>query len=222
MTTFLALSGGKDSMACLFLLKDSLAGAIYVDTGYGYPETAAVIDYAETLVPVHRVRVNRDAQQTACGIPADVVPLEWTVLGQHMTHQKPYRIQTSMQCCYDNIAQPLLQKAKALGATHLVYGQRDAETHRATARDGDETDGLIRLHPIESWTTAQVMDFLRQHMEIPAHFRLTHSSLDCYDCTAFRQQSQDRIEWTKTQYPAYYAAYAQKYNAILSAVEAAL
>lgn len=209
-------------MACLFLMQDTLDCAIYVDTGYSYPETQAMIALAETYLPVHRVQVDRDANHRLEGIPADVVPVEWTPAGQSMTTPKPYRIQPSFQCCYDNLAKPLMAKAKALGATHLVMGLRADEAMKATSRDGDVVEGMIRLHPIESWTAPQVLAYLATHMEVPAHFALTHSSLDCYDCPAFHRTSQDRIAWTKDRYPGYYAAYAQKQNAILAAVEASL
>lgn len=222
MKQILALSGGKDSMACLFLMQETLDCAIYVDTGFAYPETQAVIALAETYLPVHRVLVDREANHRLEGIPADVVPVEWTPAGQAMTTPKPYRIQPSFHCCYENLAKPLLAKAKDLGATHLVYGQRNDETMKATARNGDPIDGMIRVHPIESWSASDVLDYLKTKMEVPPHFALTHSSLDCYDCTAFQRTSQDRLAWTKEQHPDLYAAHAIKYNAVLSAVEAAL
>lgn len=218
----LALSGGKDSMACLFLMKEQLDSAIYVDTGYAYPETHAIIEFAERFIPVHRVMSQRDANIALEGIPADVVPVEWTPAGQIVTHKRPYSIQPSLTCCYANIAHPLIEKAKSLGATHIVYGQRDDEPYRSPLRDGMLHEGIVRLHPIERWTNKDVLDFLEKHMEIPEHFMISHSSLDCYDCTAFRVNSQDRLEWTKNKYPDLYAAYSQKYNAVLAALEASL
>jgi phosphoadenosine phosphosulfate reductase len=222
MKHVLALSGGKDSMACLFLMKDQLDCAIYVDTGYAYPETQAVIELAATYLPVLRLHVDREANHRLEGFPSDVVPVEWTPIGQAVTHAKPYRIQSSLQCCLDNIAKPIIAKAQELGATHLVCGLRLEETYKATSRHGDVVEGLVRVHPVEAWTAQQVLDYLATQMDVPAHFFLNHSSLDCYDCTAFHHASQDRLAWTKDRYPHYYAAYAHKHNAILAAVEASL
>lgn len=222
MKKVLALSGGKDSMACLHLMREELHVAIYVDTGFSYPETRDMINYAETLIPVHRVAVDRAKHHRENGLPADVVPVEWTTLGQALTRPKAVLIQPSFQCCFDNLAKPLLDAAKRLGATHIVYGQRNDERARATSRNGDVVNGLIRLHPIEEWTRAQVLDYLATKMDIPAHYALTQTSLDCFDCTCFYEESKDRVAWMKDRYPDYHRAYAEKYNQVLSAIQEAL
>lgn len=218
----LAFSGGKDSMACLHLWRDKLDCAIYVDTGFAYPETHMMVAYAAKMLPLHRVKSDRQGQQAINGLPADVVPVEWTVTGQAMTGKKPVTIQSSLQCCYENLSRPLLDRAKALGVTHLVYGQRNEEPYKAPSRNGDVVEGMVRLHPIEDWTMQQVFDYLATQMTVPDHYRLTRSSLDCYDCPAYQRVSQDLIAWTKARYPEFYAAYAVKNNTVLAAIQEAL
>lgn len=210
----LAFSGGKDSMACLHLLRDELDCAIYVDTGFTYPETRAMVEYARDLIPLHTVYSNRAGQNAAWGIPSDLVPIDWTVAGQAITGEKPARIQSWMQCCWENLSWPLLAKAKALGVTHLYYGQRNQESYKTIRRNGDTVDGMLRLHPIEDWTSEQVLAFLAQHMEVPAHYSLTRSSLDCYDCPAFARVSQDLVAWTHSHYPTFYDAYKQRKDVV--------
>ena len=214
----LAFSGGKDSMACLHLELATLDCAIYIDTGFAYPETKALVEYASALLPVHIIQTDRAGQNEFEGIPADVVPIDWTRLGHITTGRKPALIQSYIGCCYENIAQPLFETAKRLGVTHLVYGQRNDETHKASAVNGDVIGGITRLHPIETWTAKDVLAYLATVMDVPAHYVIGHSSLDCYDCTAFARESSDRVEWMRKKHPALYAGYKTRHDALGNAL----
>lgn len=218
----LAFSGGKDSMACLHLMRDELACAIYVDAGFSYPETARLVEYAGSILPMHIVRSDRAMQNARQGVPSDVIAADWTALGQAMTSVKPVMMQAYMLCYYENIIAPLWAKAREIGATHLVFGQRADESHRSTSADGTEIDGIVRVHPIESWSYEQVMAYLATKMQIPEHYAIKHSSLDCYDCTAFRAESADRIAWTKERYPEMFAAYEVRRVALDGALKQAM
>lgn len=212
-------------MACLHLLMEQKAildCLIYVDTGFTYPETREMVNYVAERKPVHVVLSDRKGQNEKEGLPSDIVPVEWTVFGQSLTSAKPVRIQSSMQCCFENIGKPLLMKAKELGVTHLYYGQKRADAMHSISWDGDIVEGIVRLHPIEDWTDEQVLNYLRIKMTIPAHYQIKHSSLDCYDCTAFVKHSQDRLAWTKDHYPERYAAYAMRQNDVLQSLQEAL
>jgi 3'-phosphoadenosine 5'-phosphosulfate sulfotransferase (PAPS reductase)/FAD synthetase len=222
----LAFSGGKDSMACLHLMLDyewQLGGAIFIDTGKIYPETRAMVEYAARLVPMHIVQINRQEQNEKEGIPSDVVPVNWTRLGQMMTGPKPVTIQSYINCCYSNIAYPLVQKAKELGAHEIVYGQRNDEPTKATSRHGDEIEGMVRIHPIELWSTKEVLEYLETKMEVPPHFKLIqHSSLDCYDCPAYSGETKDLAAFTKRRYPEFHKAYMERKAKVDYAVTEAL
>jgi len=58
--------------------------------------------------------------------------------------------------------------------------------------------------------------------ELPEHFQLEHSSMDCYDCTAYRKHSKDRVKWTQERHPALYADYEAKSNLLNGAILEAL
>lgn len=219
----LAFSGGKDSLACLHLMRDTLDCAIFVDTGKTFPETKEMVRYAETIIPVITVRSDREGQNAREGIPADVVPVNWTRFGQMITGPKPVMVQTYVSCCYENLAAPLLAKAKEIGADEIVYGQRDSDGHRSTSRNGSVVEGMVRLHPIEDWTSRQVLEYLDTKMAVPPHFHfIQHSSLDCYDCPAYAEETKDLVAFTKNRYPDFYNEYLQRSNAVNNAVTEAL
>lgn len=221
----LAFSGGKDSWACLWLNKHRLheLQVIWVNTGKNYPELLKTIDLARAVCPnFHEVRTDRDGQNRQEGIPAEIVPVDWTSVGQAVTQAKPAKIQSYLQCCFENISGPLLAKAQEMGLSELIVGQRDDESHRGKRTDGDAVGGIVYRHPIQGWTSAQVMTFLEGHMAIPEHFRFKHSSLDCYDCTAYREDSRDRIDWMRETHPSLFNEYSVRADQVRLALSEAM
>jgi 3'-phosphoadenosine 5'-phosphosulfate sulfotransferase (PAPS reductase)/FAD synthetase len=218
----LAFSGGKDSLACFYLMRDQLECAIYVDTGFAYPETKRLVDMVGRVLPMHIVKSDRKGQNQINGVPSDVVPIHWTVMGQMVAGPKQVTIQSYLQCCWENISAPLLDTAHKIGVTHLVCGQRNDEPQKSISRSGDVVQGMVRVQPIEEWSRKQVLDYLETKMKVPEHFYLTHSSLDCYDCTAFERESLDRLKWTIEKHPEFYMAYAERRLAIDQALKESL
>lgn len=225
MKIALAFSGGKDSWACLWLHEAELRDitVVWVNTGKNFPELLETIDRARAMCPnFHEVRVDRDAQNAERGLPSDIVPVNWTRDGQLHTGLKDITIQPYLECCVSNIGLPLHQTVKAMGFTHLLRGQRNDESHVSTARDGDVVDGLTYIQPIENWTESKVMAYLRTKMDIPEHFALEHSSMDCFDCTAYRAESRDRVAFMHRRHPGLFDQYAQRMSAVNRAVASAL
>lgn len=222
----LAFSGGKDSWACLWLNRERLADitVFWVDTGYNFPELLATVGQARALCPNFvRVPADRRGQNDINGLPADVVPIQWTRIGQRISGPKPVTIQPYLTCCFENIARPLHQAALAHGITHLIRGQRDDESHKSPSRDGAVVDGGITyLHPVEGWSADQVLQFVGQHMALPEHFGLKHSSMDCYDCTAFASETADRVAFTRERHPDLYAQYRVRKDQINAALREAM
>lgn len=210
-------------MACLHLQRDSLDCAIYVDTGFAYPETKALVEYAATLLRVlHIVHSGRQQQNEREGVPSDVVPIDWTSLGQALSGRKPVKIQSYLGCCYENVSAPIMHKAQELGVTELISGERRAESRKATSLDGQLVSGIKRLHPIYEWSEKEVLDYLATKMDVPAHYAIKHSSLDCYDCTAYRKDSADRVEWMQKAHPVFFASYEARKNTLDQALREAL
>ena len=225
MKTALWFSGGKDSLACLLLHRDRLDEIVvlWANTGKNYPEVLEFVERIRAMCPHWvEVKTDRDGQWASNGYPADVVPIDYTVTGQLFTGEKPVKIQSYLQCCYENIGGALWAKTLELGFSEVIRGQRADESHRSTAKDGDQQNGVTFRHPIEDWTKPQVMRFIEKEFgELPEHFSLDHSSMDCYDCTAFTEHTLDRAAYTKAKHPKLYAEYRIGLSAVLTAIKQA-
>ena len=221
MKTALAFSGGKDSWACLWMNKARLheITVIWINTGKNYPEMLATIDKAKALCPNFvEVLVDRDGQNAYNGLPSDVVPINWTRHGQEITSKKPVMVQSYIQCCAENIGMNLQEYCKIHGITHLIRGQRNDENHKSSARHGSIIEGIVYEQPIENWTSQQVLDYVATFMDLPNHFKFKHSSMDCFDCTAFTRESKDRIEYTKKHHPDLHKIYDERKQLLQSAL----
>jgi len=219
MKKALAFSGGKDSLACWLLCRQDDPIVIWVNTGKTYPETLGVVDLVRSQTDKFvEVKTDQAAQNAEHGLPSEIVPIDFTADGMRITGPREIRVQSYLQCCWQNISGPLHETAKRLGVTHLVRGQRLDEAHKSEARDTVVVDGLTFLQPIEHWTRQDVLTFIGRHMEIPEHFALDHSSMDCYDCTAFLGQSIDRAEWSRVRWPELHSAHIARLEQVARAV----
>jgi phosphoadenosine phosphosulfate reductase len=221
----LAFSGGKDSLACLLLHKEQLKNitVLWVNTGKTYPETLKLVEYAKSIAPNFiEVIVDREGQNNHCGIPADVVPINWTLAGQQINGKKSVTLQSYLQCCFDNISTPLMNAAKHYGITHLIRGQRNDEEFKAPSRNGDVVDGITYFHPLENWTKEEVLDFIARHMELPKHFNLGHTSLDCFDCTAYQKDTKDVSLYREKNHPELHKQFLARKEQLDSVLREAL
>ena len=217
----LAFSGGKDSLACWYLYRRLDPLVIWVNTGKAYPETLAVVSrIRKESAKFIEVITDQEGQTRREGLPSDIVPIDCTSLGMQMGTTGRVKVQSYIGCCYENISRPLLDAAKAAGVTRLAYGQRDDDALKSTATDGQMIEGVRRLHPIRDWSAQDVLDYLRREMrELPPHFVLEHSSMDCYDCTAYLAHSADRAEWARVHTPELHSQWLEKMRQLRSAVE---
>lgn len=224
-TTGLAFSGGKDSWACLLLNRDRLNDiqVIWVNTGKNFPETIGSVRKAKELCPNFvTLTVDRDGQNAYHGLPSDIVPVKWTREGQTCCGDKDVLVQSFLHCCYENLTYPMMHYCREHGIQELIIGQRNDEQYKSPSKNGDMAFGIKRLHPIEDWTKEQVLQYLSDHMEVPQHFNLEHSSMDCYDCTAYRTGTRDISAYRKIHWPELDQKYMDRKDQLDKALKEAL
>jgi 3'-phosphoadenosine 5'-phosphosulfate sulfotransferase (PAPS reductase)/FAD synthetase len=217
----LAFSGGKDSWACLWLHESMLDDitVIWVNTGKNIPEVLHQVDKARAMCPNFiEVGTSQEQQTRQRGLPSDLVPVAFTDIGQAVAGEKPFRVQSYLDCCWNNISRPLLEAAQQLGITHLILGQRHADAHKGARTSGQLVGGVHYLHPIEDWSDQQVMSYLAGRMVLPEHFNLKHTSVDCYDCTAYRRDSVDKHAFIAARHPDLHAQYLKRKELLDSAI----
>lgn len=182
------LSGGRDSIACLYLMRpfwDRLT-VYWCNTGAAFPETVALVDQVRAMVP-HFVEILGDQPGTVAryGIPSDIVPASHTPIGI-MASGGGQLIQDRYSCCANVIMVPLHARMVQDGITLVVRGQKNADSLKAPIRSGAVDLGIEYLFPIEDWTARQVMDYLRaEGAPIPRFYEMLDGAPDCMTCSAY-------------------------------------
>lgn len=185
----LQLSGGRDSIACLYLLRPWLdrITVYWCNTGAAFPETIALMEKVRAMAPRF---VEIDGRQpdviAQFGLPSDIVPATHTPLGLMAEGEMRQLIQDRYSCCANAIMLPLHQRMVADGVTLVIRGQKNADKLKATIRSGAVDLGIEYLFPIEHWSARQVMDYLRaEGAPIPRFYEVMDSAPDCMTCSAY-------------------------------------
>lgn len=194
----LQFSGGKDSLACLWLARpqwDRIT-VMWVNTGAAYPDTVAFMREIRAMVP-HFMEVRSDQPDylRTVGWPVDVLPLRHSELGRAYQGPSGLNLVAYFACCRHNIWAPLAKAVEALGANVVIRGQKASDKRKGPYRSGYEENGVRYLLPIEGWSDEGVMAYLeREGAPIPAYYRRGEgSSHDCWDCTAYVDENVQRI-----------------------------
>lgn len=219
----LKYSGGKDSAACLELLRPIIdrVTVFWMNTGACYEGYRDYIMSVAATVP-HFVEVTSDQPSYIrnVGIPSDIVPVNNTpLLAECMPEGQP-RIVAWSSCCNTNIWQPLQRACLESGATAIVTGQRNDDMRKSPMRDGQVLDGIQYLFPLQDWSQEDVFEYLRQrNIKIPESYEGSETSPDCWDCSAFMDERVREIRTMKLLYPEKWAVVQPRLQAIKTASE---
>lgn len=187
----LQLSGGCDSIACLYLMRpywDRLV-VYWCDTGAAYPETIELVAKVHDMVPNFAVIPGRQpAVVSEYGMPTDILPASATPMGIAGSGEGT-PMQDRYSCCLRSLMLPMHERMVKDGITLIIRGQKNADRLKSTVRSGEVHDGIEYFFPIEDWSTKQVMDYLNaEGAPIPRFYEMLNSAPDCMTCTAYWEE----------------------------------
>jgi 3'-phosphoadenosine 5'-phosphosulfate sulfotransferase (PAPS reductase)/FAD synthetase len=205
VSTVLHFSGGKDSLACLYLLEPRWHEIIvaWVNTGAAFPETLALMERVRALVPDFR-EIKSEQTIEREGYPVDVLPVAATPLGYLLSGNEGRRFQSRYACCQAALWVPLMRAMKEWGATVVIRGQKRVDRRRAPITSGAFADGIEYQFPLEDWSDADVFRYLAERgIELPANYAAgMGTGLDCWNCTAYLDENAGRLEYMREHHRA--------------------
>lgn len=217
----LQFSGGKDSMACLFLLRGFLdrMTVYWVNTGDPIPETLAVMEECKKFIPrfceVHGDVVN---WRNKNGFPSDLVPTNNSPIGVVIGFGEE-KISDRFDCCGKNLMMPLYDKMQADGVTCVIRGQKLVDMPKVPMVSGTVLDGVEFYYPIEQWTHEEVLSYLKDvKAPIPDYYNYGDHGADCLHCTAW--WSHNPFRFIKERHPKAHAEVTRRKAIIRKAIEA--
>lgn len=147
---------------------------LFLDTGYHFPETLA---FRDRLAREWNLNIR---SLSAVGGGADPASQ-----GPELYLRDPDL------CCHINKVEPMRQAAGEYDA--LISGiRRDQTRTRADAAVIEERQGVLRIHPILSWSERDVWTYIHKH-DLPHHplFEQGYTSVGCAPCTRPVQIGED-------------------------------
>lgn len=204
-------SGGKDSLAVLYLLRDRLKDATvyFGDTGMVYPHVVHFVhttcDLLGAKLKVVKPPVPISEVHRELGLPSDIVPVECSAEMQpYLKTPAAIRIQSALSCCKRMLWDPLDAAIRADGVTTVVRGSKKADGHVGVPDGFVDEHGITYSSPIWDWTDDDVFAYLKEvGASLPAHYAEVNNSFDCFGCTAFLTHpgARERLAWTREHYP---------------------
>ena len=219
----LAFSGGKDSLATLYLLRPfwPRLTVYWTNPGNPFPETVRQMAELAKLVPNFREVAGRQAEVIAAnGWPSDVVPQRHTVDGNLVFGKTEFIVQTRLDCCFRSLMAPMYQAMLDDGVTLCIRGKRREEKDRTGLENGYVSEEGVELcFPIMEWSNGDVVRYLEaEGVPLPDSYSYAGHSLDCMDCTAWWGEGMSK--YLEARHPQAFVEYKRRIGLIKQAVAA--
>lgn len=208
----LQFSGGKDSLALLYLFKEHLGRitVLHCDTSDLLPEVQALVEAVERTAP-RFVRVTSDAAKwiSAHGIPSDLVPIRNHPGAANIYRGAAQAIVPLTDCCAANRWQPIERAIVDLNPALIIHGQRRSDLFAwdDARMNGVAAGGWKTWAPIAEWSDADVMAYLRERGApiLPWYSHRAHAP-ECATCPASWHEG--RAAYLQKHHPELAARYA--------------
>lgn len=219
----LSFSGGKDSLACVHLLRDHLdrLTVYHLDTGDLLPEMMESVARVEAFAP-HFVRVRTDVNAWIAqhGMPTDLLPHGSHPVGRAMGEERT-RLVPRYDCCWLNLMLPLYSRVVADGNTLLIRGTKQVDMARLPLASGDTADGVELYYPLQGWTNDDVFTFLRAAgAPVPRVYDHVVNAPECARCSAW--WGEKRAAYLKRFHPELFADYDARLQQVIDEIAPAL
>lgn len=211
----LGFSGGKDSLAVVYMLRPHLdrITIYHRDTGDLLPEIREIVEHVKGFAPnfVH-MQGNVAGWISENGMPTDLLPYSAHEVGRS-AGQETIRLTTRYSCCYTNLMLPVWERMKEDGVTLVIRGTKVVDIKRLPAKSGTIHDGIEIWNPIEGWSHDDVFDYLKvqgaPHNRIYDHMT---NAPECARCPAW--WGEGRAAYLKKFHPELFCDYVARIRAV--------
>jgi 3'-phosphoadenosine 5'-phosphosulfate sulfotransferase (PAPS reductase)/FAD synthetase len=216
----LCASGGKDSLACVYLMRPYLERihVYHLDTGDLLPEVMEIVEHIKGMCP-HFVHVRGDVQGWIAthGMPTDLLPHSAHEVGELMGEGRR-RLVSRYACCSQNLMLPLYERIKADGSTLAIRGTKRVDMKRLPMASGDVMDGLELLLPLQDWSHDDVFAYLRREgAPICRVYEHVTNAPECARCPAW--WGEKRAAYLKQFHPALFADYRDRLQQVWQEID---
>lgn len=207
----LQFSGGKDSLAALYLARPWLdeIEVHFGDTGAVFPHIVEFVKRTcESLganLKIVRPEVGIETYHKEHGLPSDIVPSWATSFMAETMEEKPaVKVQGALVCCSKMLWEPMNAALLESGATLCIRGVKGGDERLGVREERFVNGGIEYMSLVWSWTDGEVLSYLsREGAEIPPQYPEVDDGMDCWLCTGHLRThyAVSRMKYVSKNYP---------------------